>query len=265
MQIIADTHVHIYAHYQRARLLDAAAAAFAGHEDRLGSLADTRLLFLTETQRDDVWGDWLAGAPPASGSEWTFAAAPEQGAGLLTHPHHGVLTVLAGRQIVTTERLEVLALTCTERIPDGRPVREVIAAVRATGAIATLSWSPGKWWGRRGRLVAELLTEYEPGQVVIGDVLLRPGCWPEPLLMRTARRRGFMVLAGSDPLPLPNEEQWAGAYGIEARINYDPSHPVTSIRRWLSQVNSQPNVVGARNNTTTFVHRIWAMHRRKHA
>ena len=61
--------------------------------------------------------------------------------------------VIAGRQIVSAERIEVLALGTRTQIPDGQPLAATIDAVRADGALAVLPWGFGKWWGARGRMV----------------------------------------------------------------------------------------------------------------
>jgi hypothetical protein len=41
--------------------------------------------------------------------------------------------------------------------------------------------------------------------------------------MRKAKQKGFKVIAGSDPLPIPGEEQLAGSYAIVADVDFDES------------------------------------------
>ena len=61
------------------------------------------------------------------------------------------LSIVAGRQIVTAENLEILALGFDAGLDDGLPIDEVILAVQAAGALCVLPWGFGKWTGKRGQ------------------------------------------------------------------------------------------------------------------
>ena len=76
------------------------------------------------------------------------------------------LLVIAGRQVVTAEHLEVLALLCHETIEDGQTLADTMAHISSTGAIALLPWGVGKWSGVRGQLVAEAASRH---RVLLGD------------------------------------------------------------------------------------------------
>jgi hypothetical protein len=124
--------------------------------------------------------------------------------------------VVAGRQVATRERLEVLALATTAEVADGGDILETVERIAAAGGIPVLAWAPGKWLGRRGRRVHAILSEVQPGGLLIGDTAMRPRGWPTPRLMLEAKRRGFAIVAGTDPLPLAGEESLIGRYGIAA-------------------------------------------------
>ena len=69
----------------------------------------------------------------------------------------------------------------------------------------------------------------------LGDTTLRPMLWPEPRLMRLARKRGLAaVIPGSDPLPFAGEERYAGTYGFIYQGAFDASQPVAAIGRMLA-------------------------------
>jgi hypothetical protein len=123
------------------------------------------------------------------------------------------LYLFFGAQIVTSERIEVLAILAERPIQSGLSLRETIAAIEQSRGIVVLPWSPGKWLGRRGMLVREYLRE-------------RPNCWVGDIPMRwwgnwrTLRlRRGaagsLRVLSGSDPLPIPGDEEIVGVLSSE--------------------------------------------------
>lgn len=164
--------------------------------------------------------------------------------------------LIAGRQVVTAERLEVLAVGTDGVIPDGEPVQRTLERVREAGAVAVLSWSPGKWFFARGRIVRRLLAEAPAGSFFLGDTALRPMYWPFPSLMALGRRRGFKVLAGSDPLPLPDEERRIGTYGVCVRAAFDAAAPAESVRRMLAYGNVFYTTVGERMCPLVFI-RKW--------
>jgi hypothetical protein len=139
------------------------------------------------------------------------------------------LTLIAGRQLVTQERLEVLALGTTARLADGEPIETTLAAVRDSGAAAVLPWGVGKWLGTRGAVVARVLADPEWQHVFLGDNGNRLELGPDPAPFTAARRGGRAVLPGSDPLPLPGEEARVGGYGFAVDVALDPLRPAAAL------------------------------------
>lgn len=172
--------------------------------------------------------------------------SPDPGALVVKAGGRGKAYLVAGRQVVTAERLEVLAIGTDADIPDGQPVRRTLELVKAAGAVAVLSWSPGKWFFGRGKLVRRLLEEAPAGSFLLGDTALRPMYWPFPSLMALGRRRGFKVVGGSDPLPLPDEERRIGTYGVCVRAAFDPEAPAESVRRMMAYGNVFYTPIGER-------------------
>ncbi len=122
------------------------------------------------------------------------------------------LSLLPGRQIISREKIEILALGCPRRIEDGQPALDVIYQIIQHGHVPVLPWSPGKWFGARGELIRHLISELKAGDFLIGDTPLRPYGWTTPNIMKQAQETGYPVVAGSDPLPFGGEEKWLGAY-----------------------------------------------------
>lgn len=137
------------------------------------------------------------------------------------------LLVLAGRQIVSSEGLEILGLATMARIEDGAPAADIVARLDAEDALVVLPWGVGKWLGRRGRIVDELLAAAKPGRLFLGDNGGRPGFWPVP---RFAGRR---LLSGSDPLPLPGSSVSIGRSGSLVRGELAMEAPSASLKRIL--------------------------------
>jgi hypothetical protein len=251
MKICADTHVHVYPGYDAGALLASAASALK----RAAPQAGVRILCLTESSGHRVWAGWAADPQVLAAAGWAWRALSGSGAAEVVHSEHGALWLFAGRQIVTAERLEVLALTCAEEVPDGLSALETIAAVQAVEALPVLSWSPGKWFGARGRLVGQLIENALPGQLFVGDILLRPPLWTEPRLMKQARAKGVRCLVGTDPLPPVGEERVCGRYGVAFESGFDGDRPIESFRAALRNPDQAVSVIGARNGVAEAVRR----------
>ena len=225
------------------------------------------MLLFTEGAREHAFSDLQAGrlAPPG----WTLAPTAEDRALLATRPGRMPLILIAGRQIVTAEGLEVLALGAPGPFEDGRPLGESVAAVRAAGGLPVLPWGFGKWWGGRGRaldrfLVAALGVEDRPA-LFLGDTANRPAGLPPPAQFGRAAARGIPVLPGSDPLPLPGGAATAGSYGfvLDGRIERD--RPAAGLQALLEGLERAPAVFGRLCGPGTFARRQVAMQWRKRA
>ncbi len=123
--------------------------------------------------------------------------------------------LVAGRQIVTAENIEILGLNLAARVRDGLDASATVEAVLAGGGLPVAAWGFGKWLFSRGRVVRALLQRFAPTQLALGDTSMRPIGWLLPRVMAEARSRGHLVLSGSDPLPFPGEEVRAGCYFSE--------------------------------------------------
>jgi hypothetical protein len=203
-----DAHVHLHDPRRMVATLDHARTALCAvtGTDGIG------VLLLAERQGTDLFGD-LQAILPGSGE-------PEA----LWRDEARSLLVVAGRQIVSAESLEILGLATRRKPEDGRPAVEIVSALLDDGAVVVLPWGVGKWLGARGRLVDHLLARFGREQVFLGDNGGRPWFWP------MSRRRGARILAGSDPLPLPGAERAIGRYGFILRTPFDRDRPAASLR-----------------------------------
>ena len=232
-----DGHVHIHPDADVGALL----AAVVRNVARLAGEGAAPCVLLTEIAGVDAFAEMRDGRRDVPG--WTFDWNSRDPAALLAWRGADRLHIVAGRQLVTSERLEVLALATCDRFPDGQPLEETIAALRAARVPAVLPWGLGKWFGRRGRLVADRMAREEPG-LMLGDNKGRPRGWPTPGIFRGERRR--IVLPGSDPLPIPGSEATAGSFGFLLEGELAPDRPAADLARRLCQLETQPPIFGTR-------------------
>ena len=251
--LLVDGHVHVHDCFDLDAFLDAAASNFHRAARRLGLAERTPgCLMLTECAADDAFdrlrtGQWRPGAA------WSVQQTSEDDS-LRLERHDGVaMVMIAGRQIVTAERLEVLALASGRRFADGHPIDVVIDQVLSSDAVAVVPWGFGKWTGRRGRVVARLLDSPVAERIFLGDNGGRPALSLTPKLFKRARERGMPILPGSDPFPLPWQQDKAGSYGFVLRGDIDLDAPAAGIRQRLTADRTQPPTFGHRAGLVTFV------------
>jgi len=225
--VVADTHVHLYPCYDLALAL-ASLAANLGRTP-----AGARAAFFAERHDCQMFAALRGDAARQAPGGFEIRQLADPGALLVTVAGVPPVHLFAGRQIVTAERIEILALLAPGAPPDGLPAERVVKAILEAGGVPVLGWSPGKWLGVRGRLVRGLLKRFGADSLLLGDTVLRPAFSQEPSIMRAARRQGVGVLAGSDPLPFAGEERLLGSYASIFTGDIDPARPVESARGLL--------------------------------
>ncbi|MDI6774781.1 MAG: hypothetical protein QME60_05225 [Verrucomicrobiota bacterium] len=253
MQIVVDAHVHFYPCYRAAEALRGLADNLA----RLGGAAAC-LACLAERAGGRFFTGLKTGRTVPTGPGFRVRTTADAEALMIEQTGRPLLALVAGRQVVTAERLEILTLMTDASIPDGLPALEVAEQTTAVGGIPVLAWAPGKWLLSRSRVARDLIERAQPGQLAVGDTALRPTVWGEPRLMRLARRKGLPVLAGSDPLPFAGDDRWMGAYASLIEGEFDPERPAMSLRRALTGSATMIRPVGRRGGFLTVLRRLRA-------
>jgi hypothetical protein len=173
------------------------------------------------------------------------------------------LVIIAGRQIVTAERLEVLAIGTKERFADGTALVEVVRTIKRHQSIPVIPWGTGKWMGNRGRLVEKLLKGPEAAGLFLGDNGNRPSFWPRPALFKFAQAEGIRILPGSDPLPFASEQKRAGSFGCFIDGTISPDYPARDLSRILSDGTGAFQPYGRLERSRRFVLNQVAMQLRR--
>lgn len=249
--LLADTHVHVYPHYDRAAFLDAAAGNVARQAEALTPGPPcVGGLMMTELAAHDFFASIKRGLAVA---HWSPKPTEEDCSAWLEHDDTGTrLLVTAGRQAVSSEGVELLTLCCTDDAQGGRPLAEMVEAGLDAGAVCVLPWGVGKWLGRRGGVVSEVFDHFQSRGLLLGDNAGRPMFIGEPALFGKARRMGSPVLRGSDPLNTRRGQGVAGSYGTAVRLALDPQHPAAALRRALRDPAGQ-RAFGRRTGLGGFV------------
>jgi len=226
--VIGDGHVHIHDLFDMDRLLTAAAKNFSHQAERTAHQGEpVCYLLLTESFGCDFFArlrdkDLIP-------KVWTVKATGEENCLHASCPGRVDIFLVAGRQIVTRERLEILALGLSSSWPDGRNLDDVLDQLSPLELPLVLPWGAGKWLGKRGRLVRKIIQSQRWPMLFVGDNANRPFFWSRSQLIREAEKMGIRNLQGSDPLPFRNQETRAGSFGFCFSANINATLPFRSL------------------------------------
>ena len=254
--LLIDGHVHIYPQFDRSIAIRKALDNFVIAQRTSENRDDAVKIWLLTERSDCHFFEELAGQPEIEG--FSVAKTAEKESLLIKDGGTGepLLYVLAGRQLISKERLEICALATTLQVPDRElDTPTLIRRVRESGGVPALNWAPGKWFGARGRVVRSMLDDFAGRELLISDTTMRPTFWPTPRLMALAMNQGHRVLAGSDPLPFAGEERMIATYASLVSGDFDEARPAASIRALLLDPEVSITRCGQRSGPWTWLKR----------
>lgn len=244
--LLIDAHVHIYDCFDLEKFFDSAYANFKSAAKRLGHGSDfTGILLLAETSNENWFrhiSDYADGKDLPFDKEignWEIRHTNENCSLCVRSEDSGELILIAGRQIITAEGLEVLALATTESFKDGTSIKKLIAEVKEKDSIPVIPWGVGKWLGKRGKIVKDIIKSNMNSSVYIGDNGNRPFFWPRSSLFKLAEQSRIHVLPGSDPLPLASETMRVSTSGSIFTAKLDKSKPSENLKKMLKSIDTE--------------------------
>jgi len=268
--LIADAHVHIHDCFDLSLFLGAAFSNFRHAALRIYcDRTYIPVLLLTEGRGQRVFRRLSEGTEKGkdaigqgSGGIFQFYPTGEPESLRIENGERQSLFLVSGRQIMTAERLEVLALSTVSEVPDGLTLEKTVVAVEKEGALPVVPWGFGKWSGRRRRVLMQYLASRREGVFFLGDNGGRPNFLRFPDFQRKTPGGSLKVLPGSDALPLPSELKKVGSFGFTLEEELDPRRPGDALKRILSNPGVVPIPYGPPESITRFARnqmilRIW--------
>ena len=242
--LLVDSHVHFHSCFNLDVFFETASDNFEIAEKRLGLKAQaTGCLALTETSKAHYFRQFQAAIKTSTTNGWSLHTTAEDCSLTLCSRGRRII-IVAGRQIITREKLEVLALGYAGEFPDGLPLSETVSGVLESGSIAVIPWGFGKWWFRRGRVLKQFLKSRNLQDVFLGDNSGRPRLGGRPRLFEVAESKGLFVLPGSDPLPFSDQVKKPGSYGFLLEGALDEQRPFVGLKQLLQRETSQLRTFG---------------------
>ena len=245
--LLVDAHVHVYDCFDIDKLLDAALHNFNHAAKKTGlDGVFSGVLLLSESRRDN-W--FMQSSMTDSYSNWQIEKTRDKTvlqARLLTDNADNIkiIYIVAGRQIITAEGLELLALITDSTFEDGLPISSALSIVREQDAVPVLPWAAGKWLGKRGKILSSLLAAEVNKDLCLGDNSGRPVFWSNPSHFKQARVLNMPVLPGTDPLPFASEVIRVGSFGFSLRGQLSKAQPAADLKRLLRAKETELRVYG---------------------
>jgi hypothetical protein len=268
--LIADAHVHIHDCFDLARFLGAAFSNFRHAALQIDcDRTYVPVLCLAEGRGQRVFqrlsGDTEKGKDgigQGNGEIFRLYPTGEPESLRIENAERQSLFLVSGRQIVTSERLEVLALSTVSEIRDGLPLEKTVGVVEKEGALPVVPWGFGKWSGKRGDILREYLAARNEGVFFLGDNGGRPKVLRFPDFQRKDAGGSIKVLPGSDALPFPSELEKVGRFGFALRGEIDARRPGEGLKRNLLRPGAAPIPYGSPERISRFawnqtILRIW--------
>ncbi len=216
-----------------------AAYAPAQSQDEDGITTDDAvgILLLVQSAREHVFEQL-----PTHGTlgGWRFDSVEHEPQTCVATDGKSRIVIVCGQQICAHRGLEVLALGTRARFDERRTLAATIESVIAAGALPVLPWGFGKWQGRRGVEVKELLASADPGTLFLGDNGGRLAAVPLHRLLREGAERGFRVLPGTDAFPFSSDMYRVGSYGFLANTRLSNAAPWQDLASWLHRTKQDP-------------------------
>jgi hypothetical protein len=169
------------------------------------------------------------------------------------------ILIIAGRKIITSENLELLALGTRGTFEMGRPLEEMVDRIKRQNALPAIPWAVGKWIGKRGKVVRKILDNASRPDFILCDNGNRPVFWPRPALFHSAERKGIRVLAGSDALHFASESHRVGIFANIARATIDPDRPAEGLMNMLLDPDIRISTYGKLETPIRFFRNQFAM------
>lgn len=263
---MVDGHVHIYDCYNLETFFNSAVKNLEYFYDTYyanGSPFELVLL-LTEGKTNDFFSQFKKKGSFSNDAGYRFLNTNEEQSIVLAKKNKRLCYLLKGRQIVTGENLEVLAIGSTQTIADGLPIEIVLEQIIDNNEMAVLAWGVGKWSFKRGKIIKRMIKKYCSPYLLVGDNSGRPTFMPIPQLFKQAQALNISVINGSDPLPFAGEETKPGSYGFSVEGDFNENEPAKSLRDILVSPGLTTSFFGQRDNTINFFKRQSKIYRKKY-
>lgn len=264
--ILFDVHVHIYDCFSFQNFFDSAIKNFKNEIKKNGIDADFQAIIVLTDWLKENWFQYLIDSIEKNKiayqntiGNWSFHRTKENISLVARRTDGESIFIVAGKKIITSENLEVLALATQVAFDVGIPLVAILDQIKQYDAIPVIPWAVGKWIGKRGRVIKGLLDNATEPDYFLCDNGNRPNFWPRPTLFDYAEKKGIQVLAGSDALHFASEACRVGSFANLTHGTIDPDYPATGLKKMLRDPKTRIRTYGKLEKPVRFFRNQLAM------
>lgn len=265
--LFIDSHVHIQNCFNLKEYFNNTFRNFSYFNRKSGSSGEwLGVLFFTEVIELDFFNQLKAGNNSSGIFDDIFISRTnEENSLLLSNKKGEKIIAVAGKQIITQNNIEVLAIGTTKKFENNRSLLETINNINLSGAIAVLPWGVGKWVSRRKIMIKNFIEENNQLDFFLGDNSGRLNIWPKPKLFNLAKKYNKFILPGTDALDITSEVDKTGSYGFYLNSEISLDFPYRDLKKLLTEFDKQPSFFGKLETPFRFFVNQLQMQLKKHS
>ncbi len=251
--LLIDSHVHIHKMYNINTFFDSVYNNFSFYSKSIDNEKKWNgVLLLTEMKNVNQFGKLSNLNSVGENNKYKIEKTSENISLKITSPEGNTIYVIAGKQIIAEEKIEVLALCTNKDFEEHQSLSSTINRINEVGGIAVLPWGVGKWSGKRKEILEKFIEEYKDEKFWLGDNSGRPYFWPEPSLFKIGNQSGHFVLPGTDALAIPNQIKKTGTYGFYLYNEIDDNFPAKTLKKIITELKAPPKYFGSLEKVIPF-------------
>ena len=251
---LIDAHVHLHDVFDTEKFLMNARHNFKLHLEALKVSSPLRSYLLLTEGRNETAFEKIKEISGKKSLPFNIDKTNEEESLRITFAEEDEIIVVSGKQIVTAEKLEVLALGTKTNFEEDNSIVETIKAVTAKDALPVVPWGFGKWTGKRKKIIQYLMTEKNLPLFYLGDNSGRIPLLKGPEYYLKNNLEGKRILPGSDPLPFKNQIAKPGSYGFYIDATPDSGKPFEFLRKYLANKENKIYSFGKLESLHNFLH-----------
>ena len=243
--LLIDSHVHIHQCYNLDEYLASTFSNFSSFANGIENGKDwIGVLFLTEIEGVNYFNLIKSSDAKIDSTKFVVYKTIEDNSVIISNRSEQKIILIAGRQIIAKDGIEVLAVGITKDCSSGKSLDITIDEINSKGGIPILPWGVGKWLGKSKKVIKKFIENNKNKNFFLGDNSSRPKLWLEPDIFELGRKSNHFVLPGTDSLAIQSEVNKTGTYGFILNTEINLNEPTEDLLVQISNLKFQPKSFG---------------------
>ncbi|MCB0747811.1 MAG: hypothetical protein KDC90_10155 [Ignavibacteriae bacterium] len=245
MPILIDSHVHIHNCYNLEEFFRNTFINFSEYANKIEKGKEwIGVVCLTEIEGVDYFNLLKDSKSKLDLSNYKIQTTSEENSIIVSNKREQKIIVIAGKQIIANDGIEILALGTANNFSEGRSIKDTVDEINNVNAIAVLPWGVGKWLGKRKEIIKNFIEVNKTPKFFLGDNSGRPSFWSESEIFKLGRSLNHFVLPGTDALAISSEVNKTGTYGLYLNSELNLNEPTKDLFQQILNLKTQPQAFG---------------------